>query len=338
MVDPGPRLRREPLQHARRDQYIDLHANAARICVPMLDRLRALTPRQFENVVFDLVASAGLVNAVWRTPGADQGRDIEGIVHRVDFSGEYTVEKWYVECKRYEGSLDWPTVWEKLAYADSHQADYLLLVTTGTLSPQCKTEVGRWNSGRRAPQARFWDATTMEAILLQHPLVIARHSLTDTMERVTPAFLDLSRQTAKYVQAAFGRASIGDAVSPELESAAASAELLTARLEGFQTAARFLPTAFVLDVDGYEWLDIEGDQAALSGYDRYGIRAILTLIRHSQRIDRVLMTVETNSILVDIDHPLYDAAIDALRTLAVWANVEMVVSDTTVLLRHRTER
>jgi hypothetical protein len=44
----------------------------------LLKSLHDLSPRQFENVVYDLVSAAGLRNAVWRTPGADGGRDIEG--------------------------------------------------------------------------------------------------------------------------------------------------------------------------------------------------------------------------------------------------------------------
>ena len=85
----------------------------------LVDKLKALTPGQFENLVYDLVTSAGLRNAVWRTPGSDGGRDIEGEMATTDFSGFHTITKWYVECKRYAASVDWPTVWEKIAYADS---------------------------------------------------------------------------------------------------------------------------------------------------------------------------------------------------------------------------
>jgi hypothetical protein len=35
-----------------------------------------LTPTEFENLVFDLLISRGMVNVAWRTPGADGGRDI----------------------------------------------------------------------------------------------------------------------------------------------------------------------------------------------------------------------------------------------------------------------
>ena len=62
----------------------------------LIDKLKALTPAQFENVVYDLTTSAGLRNAIWRTPGPDGGRDIEGEMATTDFSGFHVITKWYV--------------------------------------------------------------------------------------------------------------------------------------------------------------------------------------------------------------------------------------------------
>ena len=170
----------------------------------VIDALRAMRPTQFENVVYELVASAGLRNAVWRTPGSDAGRDIEGEVAAVDFSGFHFKMKWYVECKRYSASVDWPTVWEKIAYADSHGADYLLVVTTSALSPQCKSEVSNWNSKRRRPAVRFWDATNLEQLLMHYPGILLRHGIVTDTTLAPAAFMDLAQRTSKVVQAAYG--------------------------------------------------------------------------------------------------------------------------------------
>ncbi|HDZ9489188.1 TPA: restriction endonuclease, partial [Vibrio cholerae] len=85
--------------------------------------LLSLSPEQFESMTFDIVTALGLRNAVWRTPGSDVGRDIEGNYYISDLSGLYQKQKWYVECKRYAKSVDWPTVWNKIAYAETHSAD-----------------------------------------------------------------------------------------------------------------------------------------------------------------------------------------------------------------------
>jgi restriction endonuclease Mrr len=76
----------------------------------MLEKIKKLEPRRFENLVFDLVQIIGLENVVWRTPGADGGRDIEGDMEVRDMSGGLVLQKWFVECKRYRASIDWPTV------------------------------------------------------------------------------------------------------------------------------------------------------------------------------------------------------------------------------------
>src|SRR5689334_4421657 len=103
----------------------------------ILDRIARLSPGQFENLTFDCMKAAGLKNVVWRTPGADGGRDIEGYAFDRDLSGQDVVQKWYVECKLYSSSLDWPTIWNKISYADAQGADFLLVVTNSNPSPTC---------------------------------------------------------------------------------------------------------------------------------------------------------------------------------------------------------
>lgn len=56
-----------------------------------------LSPTEFENLIYDLMVAKGMVNVVWRTPGADGGRDIEAdSIHR-DISDALGFSKWYIE-------------------------------------------------------------------------------------------------------------------------------------------------------------------------------------------------------------------------------------------------
>src|ERR1700675_1626165 len=106
-----------------------------------LKTLVDLTPTQFENLAFDLLTWRGMRNAVWRTPGADGGRDIEGAVDFRDLSGTIESSKWNVDSKRFTPSVDWPTVFEKVSYAKNHGAEYLLIVCTPSVSPRCRDEI-----------------------------------------------------------------------------------------------------------------------------------------------------------------------------------------------------
>src|SRR5882762_11897463 len=103
--------------------------------LPKIRTLLNLTPTEFENLIFDLMVTRGMTNVQWRTPGADGGRDIEAATTELDFSGAQVIRKWFIECKRYEKSVDWPTIYSKISYAESHQVDFLLLCTTATFSP-----------------------------------------------------------------------------------------------------------------------------------------------------------------------------------------------------------
>src|SRR5438876_5270353 len=131
----------------------------------LLTKLKQLQPRDFENLIYDLLVLRGMRNLRWRTPGTDAGRDIEGDFDARDFSGDIRSERWYVECKRHALTVDWPVVYGKLAYADSQQADFLLVCTTGSLSPQCKDEIARHERNRRTPRMRAWEGALLEVMI-----------------------------------------------------------------------------------------------------------------------------------------------------------------------------
>jgi len=108
-----------------------------------------LSPSEFENFTYDVLSAAGVRGLTWRTPGADGGRDIEGHVSTLDFSGVESRQRWYFECKRYTNSLDWPLIYAKVAFADANGADFLLVVTNSNPSPACETQIATWNSEHR---------------------------------------------------------------------------------------------------------------------------------------------------------------------------------------------
>src|SRR5262249_14622123 len=108
--------------------------------IPLLTRLKRLSPQTFEHLIYDLLVRRGFVNVTWRTPGADGGRDLDADASVMDLRGSVRLDRWYVECKRY--AVDWPTLREKIAFAENQDADYLLMCTTSacwlsTSQPLC---------------------------------------------------------------------------------------------------------------------------------------------------------------------------------------------------------
>ena len=144
----------------------------------MVTRLKALAPAEFENLAYDLLFLSGVQNLRWRTPSADGGRDLEGYAPVMDFSGEVVQQRWYIECKRYAQSLNWHTVYEKLAVAMNHDASYLLFVTTANFSSPCRDEVQRHNE-KHLVQIRIWPFYYLDQLLSMRKRCFQATSLSD---------------------------------------------------------------------------------------------------------------------------------------------------------------
>ena len=186
-----------------------------------------LTPIEFENFTYDLLQSSGMRHLVWRTPGPDGGRDVEGEVLQADLSGHTDTQRWYIECKRYSNSIDWPTVWKKIAYAESNQADFLLLVTNSNPSPQCETQIEKWNAEHRSVKLRVWRGYEIEGLLNAYPVLAAKYGLRQIDSTLVTDFLDLGFEISKISQSTYASYEFGTDVRPGLEASAALSELLS---------------------------------------------------------------------------------------------------------------
>jgi hypothetical protein len=252
----------------------------------LLAKLKSLSPRDFENLAFDLVASTGMQNLRWRTPGSDGGRDLEGDLWSIDFAGDSRLQRWYIECKRYQAAIDWPTVYGKLAYAENHGAHYLLFITTSSFSPQCLDEVSRRNIRGSEPHIRCWAGHDLVPRLSLNSKIALKYALTDISETAYRSFFDLSLELAKITQAAYASHRLGSTSDALLEAGAAVAELITWRMKDLDISGHFMLQEFQLKADRYPWL-ITSDAVTIFPIDRSGLRAIMSVWRLLLRAETV---------------------------------------------------
>jgi hypothetical protein len=305
--------------------------------IALLQKLRAFPARRFENFVFDLLVLSGLRNPVWRTPGADAGRDIEGDVLSADMSEHLSLERWYIECKRYRKSVDWPAVFAKLAYASNHNADFLLFVTTGVLTPRAKEEISRRASLKNRPAIRVWDATVLEGIVLRHPLLLRKYQLSS--DRVAPpsTILPLVQIASKAIQSAYGRAAIRDHIDPSLEFAAAALELMSAHSsnpeEGLGSRRPFR-----LNRDLYSWCSAR-PSTRLDVFDAYGMRALLSAVRlFSRSADVRILSAANDVCQIDVNERVDSNGMrKAINVISVMSDVEVVISRNRLTVTARAE-
>jgi hypothetical protein len=292
----------------------------ARPSTRVIDTLKRLPPGVFENLSFDLLVMAGMTNTVWRTPGADGGRDIEGDVPIVDFSESSSVQHWYVECKRYQAAVDWPTVAGKLSYAENHGADYLLFITTSTLSPQCLNEVAQRDARRDRPHVRAWTGHVLELMLSRYPVLLAKYGLAARSPSLDRAAAPLARVAADAARAAYG-----DATTPgvALEYATTLLELLSARLASPEVVAGSLgirPMQAPRDV--FPWLKVNTSPAELGAFDSYGMRAGLAALRFFSRAPELTLESVADGLAVTVTGPFSRPLLSVLGQITIWSGVE----------------
>ena len=205
-----------------------------------LKKLRELDDTDFENLVFDLMTAQGMLNVTWRTPGADGGRDIEGTVVHSDFSLTRTEQKWYVECKRYTGSINWPTIYTKIAFAHSNAADVLLMCTSSKFTPTAITEVAKWNNAKVGPTIRLWPGHQIELLLNKHQDIAWKYGIENAPLPITGSTLNLTLSLSKCVTSHCSALEFSDeTISPMLRAAQTISNLLQTKMESAERVGRF---------------------------------------------------------------------------------------------------
>ena len=300
----------------------------------MLEMINNLTPTQLENLTFDLLQLLGLRNCVWRTPGRDGGRDIQGDSIESDFSGYTRSESWYVDCKRYATSVSWPIVWQKLAYAESNNADVLLIVTNSTLSPQAVDEVNRWNASRKKPTVRFWNGTELEKRISIFPELLVKYGLsTDPVADAAISLMPLTKILMKYSNTAAAAAEFGANVEKYYEVMHALAELISARLEEVDKTGHTSTAPFRVSHDSYDWLP-STVAACLVDMDRHVTRALLSMLRCHGASPINAVNMETYlSLTLEGSYP---GSCSDLEAISFWGHfrLEFVEDRNTLELHH----
>jgi hypothetical protein len=244
----------------------------------MKDKLLALNYTQFENLVFDLVQLLGLKNCVWMTPGRDGGRDIQGIFSSLDFSKSMRFEKWYIECKKYKSTVDWPTIWQKISIADVHKADLLLLVTTAEISPQAKNEIDQWNNTHRYPKVRFWDIHSLIRNLHYFPILSAKYNLLDNNQRNINVFnTSLLRILKKYIYIDAGYKEFQDGKENKHVS-----RVILELISLIENITAYLETKGVLYCTNYSQNDENFNRFKQIPFDKFIFNSIISIIEYNE--------------------------------------------------------
>ena len=290
----------------------------------LLANISKLSSTQFENLIYDCIRSIGVRNLVWRTPGSDGGRDIEGEVIVTDLIGVDNVEKWYVECKRYKQSVDWPTIWKKIAYADSQCADVFLLATNSNPSPACENEISNWNRRKRSPAIRILRGYALVELLTTKSQISLCHGLIDKETNIDKQVLSLARLVLGIVQAANSRFTFGFDGKLALEVAGLLTELLEQRLSDIANYGCFGSGHMCrnMTTSSPKWMKAAGDYSDIEEVAYLSTAASLMYFSGAKEISTIS---GGNSYSYSLMKPKFrvDASSPALVTVFEWACGEL---------------
>lgn len=287
-------------------------------------KLLGLSPTAFENLTYDLLRAGDLTNVSWRTPGADGGRDIEGFYTERDPSGYTKKSRWLIECKRYSNTVNWPTVWEKVAYGDSGDADVLLLVTSSKFSTRCIDEIDKWNGLNRRPAIRVWPRHEVVFRLSLKIEIAQKYSL--TVNKVAPAqsIADLAIHVARMTQAVMASISANAVSDRHVYAATSLANLLHIRSIDLAEASHVrvspgsatsaLPPAYITS----------GGDVDVSAYDSVGLNCLLASFHVIMR-KAPKLSMHEKCIIVKVSDDAGRMAIETklVKAVSFWSSVSV---------------
>ncbi|HEB0655533.1 TPA: restriction endonuclease [Pseudomonas aeruginosa] len=299
-----------------------------------MKKLSDLTPIQFESLIFDIMNARGLKNVTWRTPGADGGRDIEAEEISIDVSGYSHTNRWFVECKKYKGSVDWPTIYGKVSYAEANQANYLLMCTTSKYTPSAITHVDKWNSSNRLLKIRLWAGHEIENQLQGSPDIQAKYGLTNAPLAPGKSLVNLALALSNSVATHYGESVFsGLAISGMLEASQAFSELLKQRISDVSREHSISPILRSLEPE--DMWSVSGEKFLM---DTVSLRAFLVYIYALSKKKLHVKGCGRSSCLIDADSETNDLVAryaDTFGAICLWGDLEYEISDGFIKISQR---
>ena len=298
----------------------------------LVGRLKKLPPQEFENLTYDLLFLCGAQNLRWRTPSADGGRDLEGELPVIDFSGESGIQRWYIECKRYAKSLNWPTVFEKLSIAVNHNADFLLFVTTSNFSAPCRDEVQRHNS-KGGVQIRVWPFYRLEQLLAVHGQVAVKYGLVKSPKALHVDFEKIIVELSKLAQSTYAAVEFGQKSFERIELIATLTELISVRIEDARQHGKFTTRRFRPERDSFDWCKPHPLNA--EKFDATSLRAALSTIKTVLGLDTLTCTVIGEQIQIAVPSTAALRTNQLFGLVSTFGLIDWGLTDTEIILKKR---
>lgn len=158
--------------------------------------LHRLSPVEFEEMCYDLLACLGFQHLNWRkgtgydASPADQGRDIECYYERSLPDGELLREEWFIDSKHHKHGVGPVALQGALAWATAKRPDHLLFIVSSFLSNPAKEYLEAYEQNNK-PSFRIscWERPKLERLLMGCESLLIKYGFRDAgaLDYIHPA-------------------------------------------------------------------------------------------------------------------------------------------------------
>lgn len=133
--------------------------------------INRLTPKEFQDLCFDLLNNNNFSNVKPRGDGSDGGRDLEGDFVYI-LGKEMITQKCWFQCKKYGTGtpLNFKSFSTEALKAEDQFIEQFVVISNKDLSSDGKTDIENWNKKHKC-QIRDWTGTLFLNILFELPNV-----------------------------------------------------------------------------------------------------------------------------------------------------------------------
>lgn len=138
--------------------------------------LIALTPEEFEKLVYYLLDEIGMKNIEWRKGGigissSDGGRDLECEFHIITPDGSIRIEKWWFEVKHRTTTLESSKVKEIIINAYAFTGiDVIGIITNNVISNPTKDWIADFRKTHPDKKVITWEGHHIENIIYMNQI------------------------------------------------------------------------------------------------------------------------------------------------------------------------
>lgn len=134
----------------------------------------SLTPKEFQDLCYDLIKLNGFKNVMPRGGGGDGGRDLEGdFTYEIAKKTEITEKCWF-QCKRLSEGLNYSEILTEVQKAEDQNIKRFFILSISDTTPQCKGDIKNWNDKHKCTIID-WSGSKFLDVLFEQPNVCSEY-------------------------------------------------------------------------------------------------------------------------------------------------------------------